>query len=47
MDALNAPRLAEIAVDPLSGEPVAVLIERVSRTPTDTVALVRRALAAK
>jgi tripartite-type tricarboxylate transporter receptor subunit TctC len=38
---------AKIEVDPLSGEQVAVLIERVSRTPTDTVMLVRKALATK
>ena len=34
----------KIDVDPLSGEEVAALVERVSRTPADTVARVRAAL---
>lgn len=38
---------AKIEVDALTGEQVAVLVERVSRTPADTVALVRKAMATK
>jgi len=38
---------AKVDVDPLTGEQVATLVERVSRTPTDTVMLVRKALANK
>jgi tripartite-type tricarboxylate transporter receptor subunit TctC len=34
----------KIDVDPLTGEAVAALVERVSRTPTDTVARVRAAM---
>lgn len=37
----------KIEIDPLTGEQVAELVERVSRTPPETVALVRKAMAVK
>ncbi|HXF53881.1 MAG TPA: hypothetical protein VNK52_07135 [Hyphomicrobiaceae bacterium] len=44
---LDEAAKAKIEVDPLTGEQVAVLVERVSRTPDETVTLVRKALATK
>ena len=35
---------AKIEVDPLTGEEVAALVEKLSRTPADTVARVRTAM---
>jgi hypothetical protein len=38
---------SKVEVSPLTGEEVAVLVERVSKTPTDIVTLVRKALETK